>query len=137
MGERDNLRTIHEVYEAFGRGDVEGVISMLADDVTWTTPGPPEVIPYAGEKRGHDEVTGYFETFDAATETTAFEPQRFFAADDTVVVLGHYAFDVVKTGKAVDDDFVQAFELAGGKIPAFEGYEDSAAVVAAFTAGPN
>ena len=53
VGEQDNLQTIHGVYDAFGRGDVEGVI------------------------------------------------------------------------------------FAEGKISAFEGYEHSAAVVAAFTAGSN
>jgi ketosteroid isomerase-like protein len=137
VGEQDNLKTIHKVYEAFGRGDVEGVISMLADDVTWTTPGPPDVIPYAGEKKGHDEVRGYFEAFGAATETTAFEPQKFFAEDNMVVVLGHYTFNVVKTGRVVDNDFVHAFGLAGGRVSTFEGYEDSAAVVAAFTDGPS
>ena len=137
MDEQDNIQTIHKVYEAFGQGDVEGVISMLADDVTWTTPGPPDVIPYAGEKKGHDEVRGYFEAFGAAAQTTAFEPQKFFADDDMVVVLGHYTFNVVKTGKVVDNDFVHAFGLAGGRISTFEGYEDSAAVVAAFTDGPS
>ena len=137
MGEQDNLQAIHKVYDAFGRGDVEGVISMLTDDVTWTTPGPPDVIPYAGEKRGHDEVTCYFEAFGAAAQTTAFEPQKFFTDDDMVVVLGHYTFDVVETGKVVDNDFVHTFQLDDGKISAFEGYEDSAAVVAAFTADPN
>ena len=136
MSEQDNLQTIHKVYEAFEEGDVEGVISMLTDDVTWTTLGPPDVIPYAGEKKGHDEVTGYFEAFGAAAETTAFEPQKFFAHDDMVGVLGHYTFSVVKTGKVVDNDFVHAFRLTGGKISTFEGYEDSAAVVAAFTDGP-
>jgi ketosteroid isomerase-like protein len=40
MGEQDNLQTIHKVYEAFEQGDVEGVISMLSHEVTWTTPGP-------------------------------------------------------------------------------------------------
>jgi len=133
VSQQDNLQTIHKVYEAFEQGDVEDVISMLTDGVTWTIPGPPEVIPYAGEKKGHDEVTGYFEAFGAA-ETTAFEPQKFFAHDDMVVGLGHYTFSVVKTGKVVDNDWVHAFELADGKISTFEGYEDSAAVVAAFTA---
>ncbi len=135
MGEQDNLQTIHKVYEAFGKGDVEGVVSMLTDDVTWTTPGPPDVIPYAGERRGHDQVRGYFEAFGASAQTTAFEPQRFFADEDMVVVLGHYTFSVVKTGKVVDNDFVHTFRLKGGKISTFEGYEDSAAVVAAFTDG--
>ena len=129
MGEQDNLQVVHMVYDAFGRGDVEGVIPMLTGDVTWTTPGPPDVLPYSGERRGHDEVTSYFEAFGASTETTAFEPQRFFAAGDMVVVLGHYTFNVRSTGKVVDNDFVPTFRLAEGKI--------SAAVVAAFTAGSN
>ena len=137
MSEQDNLQTIHKIYDAFGHGDVEGVVSMLTDDVRWTTPGPPDVIPYAGEKKGHDEVTGYFEAFGASAETTAFEPRKFFANDDMVVVLGHYTFSVVKTGKVVDNDFVHTFRLAEGKISTFEGYEDSAAVVAAFSAGSN
>jgi len=109
---------------------------MLADDMTWTTPGPPDVIPYAGERRGHDEVAGYFEALGASTETTAFEPQRFFA-DGDMVVLGHYTFNVRSMGKLVDNDFVPTFWLAEGKISAFEGYEGSAVVVAAFTAGSN
>jgi ketosteroid isomerase-like protein len=39
--EQDNLKTIHQVYAAFGEGDIEGVLGMLTDDVRWSTPGPP------------------------------------------------------------------------------------------------
>jgi ketosteroid isomerase-like protein len=76
VGEQDNLQAIHKVYDAFGHGDVEGVISM-------------------------------------------------------------HTFNIVKTGKVVDNDSVHTFRLADSKISAFEGYEDSAAVVTAFTAGSN
>lgn len=137
MHEQDNLKTIHQVYAAFGEGDIEGVLSMLTDDVRWSTPGPPDVIPYAGLKTGHDQVAGYFKSFGEAVETTEFEPQKFFAQDDMIVVLGRYAFRVVSTGNAVDNDWVHTFKLTGGKISVFEGYEDSAAVVAAFTAKPH
>ena len=82
-------------------------------------------------------MTSYFEAFGASAKTTAFEPQKFSANAGMVVVLGHYTFSVVKTGKVVDNDFVHTFELTDGKVSTFEGYEDSAAVVAAFTAGPN
>jgi ketosteroid isomerase-like protein len=37
--EQDNLQTIHQVYSAFGEGDIEGVLSILTDDVQWSTPG--------------------------------------------------------------------------------------------------
>jgi hypothetical protein len=67
-------------------------------------PGPQDVIPYAGERKGYDQVTGYFEAFGGAAETMAFEPRKFLAQDDTVVVLGHYTLRIVKTGKVVDND---------------------------------
>ena len=136
MSERENLEIIHDVYAAFGRGDVPGVLAMLTDDVRWTTPGPPDIIPYAGVRTGHDQVTEYFQAFGTSAETTSFEPKRFFADGDMVVVLGHYTLKVVKTGAVIDNDWVHSFTLTGGKISAFEGYEDSAAVVAAFTAPP-
>ncbi len=109
---------------------------MLTEDVRWSTPGPPDIIPYAGSKTGHEQVAGYFKSFGEAVETTKFEPQRFFAQDDMVVVLGQYTLRVVSTDNVIDNDWVHTFKLADGKISTFEGYEDSAAVVAAFTAKP-
>jgi len=37
----------------------------------------------------------------------------------------------------VDNDWVYTFEFSDGRISAFEGYRDSAAVIVAFTAKPN
>ena len=133
MSEQENLQVIHDVYAAFGRGDVPGVLAMLTDDVTWKTPGPPDVIPYAGVRNGRDQVAEYFTAFGTSAETTAFDPQHFFADGDMVVVLGHYTLTVVKTGKVIDNDWVHSFTITGGKISAFQGFEDSAAVVAAFS----
>lgn len=130
--EQDNLRVIHQAYAAFGRGDVPGVLAVLTDDVEWSTPGPPDVVPYAGSRTGQEQVAGYFEAFGGAVEVSEFEPERFFAEEDMVVVLGHYAFRVKSTGKTVDTDWVHAFTLRDGKIARFRGYEDSAAAAAAF-----
>ena len=101
MNEQENLQVVHEAYEAFGRGDVPGVLAMLTEDVEWSTPGPPDVIPYAGTRTGHEQVAGYFGAFGEAVEVSEFEPQRFFAEEEMVIVLGHYAFRVRSTAKAV------------------------------------
>ena len=34
-----------------GQGDVDGVLALLADEITWTIPGPA-VVPYAGTFHG-------------------------------------------------------------------------------------
>jgi len=50
---------------------------------------------------------------------------------------GRYTLRVLRTGNVILSDWVHTFELADGKILAFEGYEEGAAVVAAFTAVPH
>jgi uncharacterized protein len=136
MYERGNLQVVHQAYAAFGQGDVPGVLAILTEDVRWSTPGPPDVIPYAGLRTGHEQVGGYFESFGGAVEVTEFEPQKFFAQEDMVVVLGRYALRVKSTGNAVETDWVHAFTLRDRKIAEFRGYEDSAAVVGAFSPKP-
>jgi ketosteroid isomerase-like protein len=81
--------TIDQIYAAFGEGDIEGVLGMVTNNVQWTSPGLPDVIPYAGSRLGDELVAGYFESCCEAVQTTTFRPQRFFAQDDLVVVLHH------------------------------------------------
>jgi ketosteroid isomerase-like protein len=136
MTDQENLQTIHEVYGDFGRGDIPAVLKLLTQDIEWFTPGPAAIIPYAGARTGPDQVAKYFAQFGEAVEMTAFEPRQFFAGDDQVVVLGHYSARVKATGNTIESEWVHAFTLRDGKIAKFRGYEDSAAVVAAFTQRP-
>jgi ketosteroid isomerase-like protein len=119
--EQENRKTIDQVYAAFGEGDIEGVLGMLTNDVQWTSPGPPDVITYASSRTGDEQVAGYFESCCEAVKTTTFRPQRFFAQDDLVVVLGRYTLRVVKSGTVIYNDWVRAFERADDKISALEG----------------
>jgi hypothetical protein len=34
-------QTVQQVYIEFGKGNIEGVLNLLADDVTWIDPGFP------------------------------------------------------------------------------------------------
>lgn len=72
MSEQENIEVIHQAYAAFRQGDVPSVLAMLTEDVRWSTPGPPELIPYAGSRAGHEQVAGYFEAFGGAVEVLIF-----------------------------------------------------------------
>jgi uncharacterized protein len=136
MNDQENLKTIHEVYAAFARDDVPAVLNLLTEDVEWFTPGPPTIIPYAGSRSGSQQVAQYFKDFNQAVEITAFEPRQFFAQADQVVVLGNYSGRVRTTDRVINSEWAHAFTLRDGKIAKFRGYEDSAAVVAAFSRQP-
>src|SRR5687768_1213752 len=56
MSEQENVDVVKQGYEAFGRGDIPGLLMQLDANVTWVTPGPSE-LPTAGDRRGHQGVT--------------------------------------------------------------------------------
>ena len=51
MGAEDNIKTIQSVYEAFGRGDVEGILAVLTDDVDWASEASSAMVPWYGHTR--------------------------------------------------------------------------------------
>src|SRR5207244_2583561 len=65
-------------------------------------------------------------------EATDFSPREFFAAEDRVFALGHYAWKIRKTGRAVASDWVHVFTIRGGKIVAFREFNDTAQFAEAY-----
>lgn len=131
MAEQENLQIIRDAYAAFVRGDVAEVLACLTDDVVWDTLGPPQ-IPYGGVFHGKDGVAEFFSVLAESDEVQAFEPQRFFADGDMVVVLGHYEATVKATGNPAETDWVQTFKFRDGKVAEYCEYFDSAKYAEAY-----
>ncbi len=60
MNEQENLRVAQEGYAAFARGDIQALLNLYTEDVEYVIPGAPNIIPYAGTYRGHDQVAQFF-----------------------------------------------------------------------------
>jgi ketosteroid isomerase-like protein len=129
MNEQQNLDLVRRGYEAFGRGDINGLLELLAEDIEWTSPGPPE-LPTAGTRRGRQQVAEFFQAVDQVFEIQRFEPKSFIAQGDVVVVLGSDTASIKATGKVLTDEWAHAFTIRDGKIAAMREYLDTAAVVA-------
>src|SRR5918999_1340572 len=110
MSAEENKRTVQSIFEAFGRGDIPGVLGHLSEDVTWKAPGP-EVIPYFGDRRGHAGATEFFVQLGTNVDFEHFEPGAFVAEGDKVVVLAMFG----ELGKS-ELDLHELFE-AGGNDP--------------------
>lgn len=130
MGDQHNLEVVRGGYEAFGRGDIEGLISRLSDDVTWMTPGPGD-LPTAGNRRGPDQVRDFFRIISELFEFETFEPHTFLVQGDRVVVLGDDEVRLKSSGEALQESWAHVFTLKDGKIVEFREYLDTAALVAA------
>ena len=133
MAERDNIAVVQQAYAAFQRGDVAGVLELVAEDVEWEgVKGVPSSVPFGGLRRGRAAVAEFFAIVGREEEFTRFEPREYFANGDRVVALGSYEARVRRTGKSFAGDWAMAFTLRDGKIVGFSEYCDSYGIAAAF-----
>ena len=132
MSEQTNVRTLKDAYSSFKKGDVESVLKVLTDDVEWITPGPADLMPVAGKRRGQHEVAEFFFTLKEQENVEVFEPHEYIAQGDKVVALIKYRGRVRATGRTVEADLVHVFTFANGKIRRFQEYYDTAATLDAY-----
>lgn len=131
MSTEENKRVVQSIFEAFGRGDIPGVLEHVSEDVVWNAPGPARVL-YYGERRGHEGATEFFAGLGGSVEFEMFEVGEFVAEGETVVVLGRERGRVKTTGKTFHNEWVLVFKLRGGKVASFHCYDDTSAVAEAF-----
>ena len=60
MSTEKNVQTVKDFFAAIGRGDKEGLLALVAEDIEWIIPG--EDWPLAGTHRGHAGVADVFQT---------------------------------------------------------------------------
>jgi ketosteroid isomerase-like protein len=52
MSAEQNIETAREMYEAFGRGDVQAILDRVTDNVDWSTAAAIPSAPWYGPKPG-------------------------------------------------------------------------------------
>jgi len=97
----DNVRLVQQQFEAFGRGDTAVALGPVADDVDWQAPVSAHVnpLPWAGRRRGRQEVAGCFGQPVPAVRPQPFQDLTFTAAGNRVVVEGRNRGTVLATGQ--------------------------------------
>jgi ketosteroid isomerase-like protein len=60
MREQENTNLVQLVYENFKSGDIKGLLNLLSDDIEWELP-EIENVPFAGKRRGHEQIGQFFE----------------------------------------------------------------------------
>ena len=130
MGTQESLQVVKDGYAAFGRGDLPGLLALMADDVEWRAPGPG--LPLAGTYRGRDGVGSFFQKLAQEAEILEFQPREFLADGDRVLVVGSERARVRSTGRTVEIDWVMSFTVRDGKVAAFQEFYDTKALADAY-----
>jgi uncharacterized protein len=113
MAVQENVQIVKEVYAAFGRGDIQGLLALLAEDVEWITPG--EGWPLAGTYRGRAGVAGLLHEASEMLEISCFERLR-----------------VKATNRTFEGHWVTAFTVRNVNVMNVREYNDSLALARAF-----
>jgi ketosteroid isomerase-like protein len=119
------------VYEAFGRGDLAGVLNALADDVVWEMAG---TAPFAGRREGRAGVQEFFADLMGAVKIEMFEVDAVIGEGESVVVLGRERCTAIETGRSYEQHWAHAYTVREAKVVSVRLYEDTQAEAAAFGA---
>jgi uncharacterized protein len=126
-----NKAIVQQAYSNFKTGNIEGLLNLLTDNVTWELP-EIENVPFAGKRSGRAAVGEFFKIVAASQESLSFEPRELIAEGDKVVSLGRYEWRVKANGRKFASDFAHVFTIRNGKVVAFNEYTDTAAASLAY-----
>ena len=129
MSTDKNVQTVKDFFAAIGRGDREGLLALVAEDIEWIIPG--EDWPLAGTHRGHAELAAVLQKASDELETTYPKPPEFVAQGDRVLVIGVATGKIKSTNKPFKDDWVFDITVRDGKVAHIQEYIDTQALARA------
>ena len=120
---RTNLHLVQQLYEAFARGDMPGVLATLNPAIEWIS---AEGAPYPGTFVGPNAiVTNIFARLAGEWDGFRVEPAEFLDAGDYVVALGRHQGTYKSTGRAMSAAFAHVWTVRDGRIVRFRQYADT------------
>ena len=121
---------VNQAYSNFQSGNIDALVALMADDVTWTLP-EMDGVPFAGARTGRASVAEFFASVGASQDTLRFEPRELIAEGDRVIAIGSYAWRVKANQREFTSDFAHAWTIRDGKVIDFREYMNTAACIAA------
>ncbi len=114
-----------QAYAAFGRGDIDAIVALVADQVDWELVGPAQ-LAYAGRRRTKQEVGSFFRDVMRSDDIQAFEPREFIEAGQHLTVLGWERTTALDTGITFESEWVHVFTVQNDKVTRWRAFLNTA-----------
>ena len=128
-------QSVTAMYDAFGRGDVEGILSHLSEEITGEVTDEPWTphaanVPWLLPRRGHDEVSEFFSI------VSGWNYERFEVLDmlvsDTQVAVEIRLTAGLPNGSRIDEEVIHLWTFGpDGKVVKLRRMLDTAANIEA------
>jgi uncharacterized protein len=131
-----HIRIVQDIYAAFGRGDVPGIMQHISDGLRlFGIVTARSLVPWHMQVTKKQDVPKFFQALAEAAEFTRFEPRAFAASGDYVYC--SIGLDLTfrhNRRKLTIDDEMHRFLFENGKVVEWRGTEDTAQLSAVFNA---
>jgi ketosteroid isomerase-like protein len=127
-----NVELIHSIYAAFAKGDASFIAAQTLPDARWDFNVARSDVPWHQPVVGPAEVPLFLNAFVSNIDLEAFEPRKFIADGEDVIVHLGLAYTVKRTGKRVREEQLQWWMVRDGKVAGLRHFEDTAQVIASW-----
>lgn len=132
MSVGENKRIVQAFYDAANRGDTQGFMGQLADDVRWTNIGSTK---YSGTYTGRNDLTArLLEPLFGQLKAGITANVHNLIAEADFVVVQLCGQSETKDGQPYNNTYCHVFRIRDGKIAEVTEYMDTELVTAVFGA---
>jgi ketosteroid isomerase-like protein len=121
---------VESLYDAFSRGDIPYILSMIAEDATWSQ---SDMLPWGGEYRGPAGAAEFFTKLNEATENIEFEHRESFESGNDVFSFGSHTFRWRTNGRVGKTEWMFRWTISDGKVVSYKSYVDTAKTLSSLT----
>ena len=120
------FQTVQAAYDAFQRGDADGILRLCTDDVSWGIETVSTVAPWYGIRRGHVGVAEFLTQVGETLEILEFTHTTTVGDDQEVMTRVKFRARARQTGHDISTDLMHYFKLRDNQICFWRGSEDIA-----------
>jgi ketosteroid isomerase-like protein len=127
----DNVKTVQDIYGAFGRGEIPAILARCTEDTEWGYNGARSDVPWHRPIKGRAELPKFFEAMGGSMDFHDFRPLHFVHSGADVICHVALEFTVKQTGRRVKEEQLHWWTFEHGQVRRLLHFEDTAQVAAA------
>ena len=126
---KSNLQTVQTIYEAFGKGDIPAILSLLADDVKWESwennSAQKAGVPWLKPRKDKDGVIAFFQVV-GGMEFHEFQVLSIMEGQNKIAAEILLDATIRDTGKRIRDEEMHLWTFNDeGKVTGLRHYLDT------------
>ena len=129
MTEESTRTAVHDLYQAYAKGDGARVAELIDDNIDWVMHGPMDIFPFAGHRQGKAAVLEALAAMARDYLLERYVPQVMVVDGDAAAVLSDVAFRQRSTDRMISFHIADFLRFRDGRVVEFREFSNTFDVV--------